>query len=567
MRGYTSTFTAGVVIAFASAALTSATPLHRVHHSSEDGRAPLYTPPNVFGSGSDEDGMTVASAADSHLIPDSYMVILKESHAHHFDLHLDHLRSTVLNAGRAIVDFAEEVGHHYAIGDMRGYSGKFSEQSIDWIRSHPAVDFVERDSIVRTMDIERGAPWGLARISHRKSLGFSTLGKYEYAHGGGAGVDVYVIDTGINVNHVEFEGRAKWGKTMPQNDVDLDGNGHGTHCAGTIASAKYGVAKDANLIAVKVLGSGGSGSMSDVVGGVAWAAQAATTKAQSESAKNGSHKGSVANMSLGGGKSPALDLAVNNAVKKGLHFAVAAGNDNRDACNYSPAAAQNAITVGASTILDQRAYFSNIGKCVDLFAPGLNILSTWNTGNRSVNTISGTSMASPHIAGLTAYYLSLYGTGEFAPTQADYEAAGLAYPGSFEEVSARSLEGLFSRGRQLIFGSGGRKAEYAGAAAKPLDPLVLKKAMIRLSTKDALAGLPNDGTPNYLAFNNFTSSSSKSASAPAAARIEEITPEEQDLDEEMVHFQPVFDKGEAMVQDTWEMLEEIVEEMVENMSQ
>ena len=182
----------------------------------------------------------------------------------------------------------------------------------------------------------------------------------------------------------------------------------------------------------------------------------------------------------------------------------------------------------------------------------------------------GLRAASPHIAGLTAYYLSLYGTGEFAPTHADYEAAGLAYPGSVEEVSARSLEGLFSRGRQLIFGSGGKKAEYAGAAAKPLDPLVLKKAMIRLSTKDALAGLPNDGTPNYLAFNNFTSSSSssssKSASAPAAARIEEITPE-QDLEEEMVHFQPVFDKGEAMVQDTWEMLEEIVEEMVENMSQ
>lgn len=177
---------------------------------------------------------------------------------------------------------------------------------------------------------------------------------------------------------------------------------------------------------------------------------------------------------------------------------------------------------------------------------------------------SGCLLASPHIAGLTAYYLSLYGSGEFAPTQADYEAAGLAYPGTVEEISARSLEGLFSRGRQLIFGSGGKKAEYAGAAAKPLDPLVLKKAMIRLSTKDALAGLPNDGTPNYLAFNNFTTSS-KSSSAPAAARIEEIT--EQDLEEEMVHFQPVFDKGEAMVQDTWEILEEIVEEMVEKMSQ
>lgn len=169
----------------------------------------------------------------------------------------------------------------------------------------------------------------MARISHRPKLTFSTFTKYLYNHDGGDGVDVYVVDTGINVEHVEFEGRASWGKTIPA-DVDEDGNGHGTHCAGTIASRKYGVAKKANVIAVKVLGSNGSGSMSDVVGGVVWAATQARAKAVAAVAEfaatgRSNHKGSVANMSLGGGKSQALDDAVNKAVTSGLHFAVAAG--------------------------------------------------------------------------------------------------------------------------------------------------------------------------------------------------------------------------------------------------
>lgn len=170
----------------------------------------------------------------------------------------------------------------------------------------------------------------MARISHRPRLTFGSFTKYLYNPQGGDGVDVYVVDTGINIDHVEFEGRASWGKTIPQNDVDEDGNGHGSHCAGTIASAKYGVAKKAHVIAVKVLGSNGSGSMSDVVGGVAWAAKNAKAKLQAAAAElaatgKTNHKGSVANMSLGGGKSQALDDAVNRAVAGGLHFAVAAG--------------------------------------------------------------------------------------------------------------------------------------------------------------------------------------------------------------------------------------------------
>src|SRR6266536_2171395 len=229
------------------------------------------------------------------------------------------------------------------------------------------VEYIEKDSVVHALadtgELEKNAPWGLARISHRDSLGFSNFNKYLYSADGGEGVDVYVIDTGNNTEHVDFEGRAHWGKTIPANYEDVDGNGHGTHCSGTVADKKYGVAKKANVYAVKVLKSNGSGTMSDVVKGVEWAAISHQKKV--ESAKKGKKKGfkgSAANMSLGGGKSVTLDLAVNAAVDAGIHFAVAAGNDNADSCNYSPAAATKAVTVGASDIQDARAYFSNWGK-------------------------------------------------------------------------------------------------------------------------------------------------------------------------------------------------------------
>lgn len=302
-------------------------------------------------------------------------------------------------------------------------------------------------------ETEKQAPWGLARVSHRKGLSFSTYNKYLYAEEGGEGVDAYVIDTGTNIEHVDFEGRAKWGKTIPTGDADEDGNGHGTHCSGTIAGKKYGVAKKANVYAVKVLRSNGSGSMADVVKGVEFAAIRHTE--QVKAAKDGKRKGfkgSVANMSLGGGKTSALDAAVNAAVKAGIHFAVAAGNDNADACNYSPAAAELPVTVGASAFDDTRAYFSNFGKCTDIFAPGLNILSTWIGSKYAVNTISGTSMASPHICGLLAYYLSLQ-------------------PASDSEYSVA-----------------------------PITPKKLKDTLVEISTKGVLTDIPAD-TPNKLAWN------------------------------------------------------------------
>jgi cerevisin len=292
-------------------------------------------------------------------------------------------------------------------------------------------------------------------------LSFGTFNKYLYAADGGEGVDVYVIDTGTNTDHVDFEGRAHWGKTIPSGDADEDGNGHGTHCSGTVAGKKYGVAKKANVYAVKVLRSNGSGTMSDVVKGVEYAAESHIKKVKdAKDGKKKGFKGSTANMSLGGGKSPALDAAVNGAVSAGIHFAVAAGNDNADSCNYSPAAAEQAVTVGASTLADERAYFSNYGKCNDIFAPGLNILSTWIGSKYATNTISGTSMASPHIAGLLAYYLSLqpssdsaYAVAEITPKKLKENIISIATEGA--------LSGVPSSTKNILAWNGGGSSNYS----------------------------------------------------------------------------------------------------------
>lgn len=282
-------------------------------------------------------------------------------------------------------------------------------------------------------------------MSHRKGLTFGTFNKYLYSADGGEGVDIYIIDTGTNIEHVDFEGRAKWGKTIPTGDEDLDGNGHGTHCSGTAAGKKYGVAKKANVIGIKVLRSSGSGSMSDVVKGVEYAAVSHSKEvSKAKDGKRKGFRGSTANMSLGGGTSKILDQAVNAAVRVGIHFAVAAGNDNADSCNYSPAAAERAVTVGASTLADERAYFSNYGKCNDIFAPGLNIQSTWIGSKYAVNTISGTSMASPHIAGLLAYMLSL------------------------------------------------QPAHDSGYAVATITPQELKANLLAIATRNALTGVPSD---------------------------------------------------------------------------
>ncbi|KAG4422363.1 hypothetical protein IFR04_004515 [Cadophora malorum] len=416
------------------------------------------------------------SSSNSVEVPDSYIVVFKKhvteaaASSHHSWVKGTHAASestrTELRKRSQFpltTDIFEGLKHTYNIaGSFLGYSGHFDDEVIEQVRRHPDVEYVEKDSVVHTLgdtegETEKNAPWGLARISHRKSLGFSDFNKYLYAADAGEGVDVYVIDTGTNTEHVDFEGRAHWGKTIPANDADEDGNGHGTHCSGTVAGTKYGVAKKANVYAVKVLRSNGSGTMADVVKGVEWAANAHTEKAKK--GKKG-FKGSAANMSLGGGKSPALDRAVNGAVDAGIHFAVAAGNDNADSCNYSPAAAEQAITVGASALDDSRAYFSNYGKCNDIFAPGLSILSTWIGSKYATNTISGTSMASPHIAGLLAYYLSLqpasdseYAVAEITPKKLKESIISIATEGALSDVPSDT--------KNVLAWNGGGSSNYS----------------------------------------------------------------------------------------------------------
>ncbi|CAO3589442.1 unnamed protein product [Absidia cylindrospora] len=338
------------------------------------------------------------------------------------------------------------VRHVYNMPTIKGYSGKFDAATLHAIRSSDDVAYVEQDTMVYASELQRGAPWGLSRISHHEALNLRTFNKYEHSPNGGNGVKVYVIDTGINVDHVDFEGRAIWGKTVPQGDADEDGNGHGSHCAGTIAGKTFGVAKQAQPVAVKVLRSNGSGSMSDVLLGVEWAATSHTKDAEEAQKSGKPYKGAVANMSLGGGKSRSLDMAVNGAVDSGVIFAVAAGNDNKDACNYSPARAEKAITVGASTLFDERATFSNFGECTDVFAPGQDILSVWNSNRHATNTISGTSMASPHVAGLAAYLLSLEeGTG-VTPKQIKNKIIKLSTRGVLSNIPSGTPNLLISNG-------------------------------------------------------------------------------------------------------------------------
>ncbi|KAJ3040248.1 serine protease [Rhizophlyctis rosea] len=350
-------------------------------------------------------------------VPDKYIVVFKEGvtdaqiASHHNFLSTSVLSTSVPQfriqgadrdndeepAFRTQMVGGDTYGVHkvYDFADFKGYAAKLPKEAIDELKDQPIVDFIEEDRIVSILDEshnpeQKNPPsWGLQRISTR-DLPLSKT--YTYPASAGEGVNVYVIDTGIHIAHPEFEGRAKIGKTVVK-DNDKDGNGHGTHVAGTIGSRSYGVAKKATLIAVKVLDSRGYGDTSGVIEGIEFVATEGP-----KSAKGG--KKAVANMSLGGPASKALDRAVQGAIKAGVVFAVAAGNSGRDACKLSPAGVKEAITVAASDKNDRIASFSEKGECVDVIAPGVDITSTWNDGK--INTISGTSMASPHVAGVVA---------------------------------------------------------------------------------------------------------------------------------------------------------------------
>lgn len=275
---------------------------------------------------------------------------------------------------------------------IKGYVGSFPQAIVERLKGDARVAFVEADQPMQafTDTTQTGATWGLDRIDQRQ-LPLST--SFSYSNNG-AGVTAYVIDTGIRLSHTEFGGRASSGFDAVDGGSADDCNGHGTHVAGTVGGATYGVAKGVNLVAVRVLDCKGSGSTSGVIAGVDWV-----------TADHQPGKPAVANMSLGGGRSTALDMAVKRSIADGVVYAIAAGNGYQNACNTSPARVSEAMTVSATDNTDTKASFANYGKCVDWFAPGVGITSAWSTSDSAVNTISGTSMAAPHTAGVAAQIL------------------------------------------------------------------------------------------------------------------------------------------------------------------
>ncbi len=295
--------------------------------------------------------------------------------------------------GRAF-GFSPRYVYQHAI---KGFAATIPGAAASAIARNPNVAWVEADGVVQLDGDQAGLPsWGLDRIDQR-TLPLS--GSYHY-DATGANVTAYIIDTGIRIGHADFGGRAVYGYDAVDGSLPADDcNGHGTHVAGTVGGTTYGVAKGVRLVAVRVLDCRGSGSWSGVIAGIDWVTANHTGSAPA-----------VANMSLGGGASSSVDAAVQRSIADGVSYAIAAGNGNRggvaqDACGSSPARVPEAMTIGATTSSDVKASWSNYGSCVDWFAPGVGITSAWSTSDTATNTISGTSMATPHTAGVAALYL------------------------------------------------------------------------------------------------------------------------------------------------------------------
>lgn len=312
----------------------------------------------------------LAAGAQGRAVQDQYIVVLK--------------------AGASPRGLAAAVGaspRHVYTAALNGFAARLTAAQLTALRNNPHVDYISPDEVVTATGTQSYPTWGLDRIDQRYRPLNST---YTYGRTG-AGVNLYILDTGIRFSHTEFGGRAVGGYDVFGGDAS-DCNGHGTHVAGTAGGSTYGVAKAVNLISVRVLDCYGNGSTSGVIAGVDWVTANRVGP-------------SVANMSLGGGANTALDNAVRNSLASGVTYVIAAGNNNANACNYSPARVTDALIVGNVNSSDTRNSTSNYGSCLDLFAPGTNITSAWYGSDTQTHTISGTSMAAPHVAGIAAMYL------------------------------------------------------------------------------------------------------------------------------------------------------------------
>ena len=313
----------------------------------------------------------------------AYIVVL-DANANASDVAAQHARR-----------YGAEISHVYT-NALKGYAAVLPAGAVEGIARSPQVAWVEPDGTATADATQTSPPWGLDRIDQRSR---PLSGTYTYSNTG-AGVKAYIIDTGIRLTHNEFGGRAITGfDAITSGGTASDCNGHGTHVSGTVGGSTYGVAKSVTLVAVRVLDCGGSGSWSQVIAGIDWV-----------TGNHAAGQPAVANMSLGGSGNSSVDAAVSNMIADGVATAVAAGNGNQggrqqDACRYSPARVSAAMTIGATDSTDRKATWSNYGNCVDWFAPGVSILSSWSTSNTATNTISGTSMATPHTTGVAALYL------------------------------------------------------------------------------------------------------------------------------------------------------------------